>query len=269
MHRAILVAGTALMLVSRPAAAQHEHDEQHDHGVHTHRGPGPHFIDAFFTENAYIERKLRPDLFVSTGDEGERYTGQLEVEWAVIPRVSLIVHAPLHHLRPAAGSSQTGIGDIAVGPKLAVINDRTRFILALGADVHLPTGDETRGLGEGHAAAAPFLLAWLPFGPERRLLLQGSGHAEIPIDSDEDTHAEVSTALSWTSPLGVTPLVEGIVEFPVSGDEEASWAIAPGFRWEFAQAWELGAAVRVPVAGPKEEDVRLAFGLIRHFPLPR
>ncbi len=235
---------------------------------HSHTGPGPHFIDAFFTENAYIERKIRPDLFVATADEGERYTLQVEVEWALVPNLSLITHVPFHHLSPAVGPSPTGLGDVSIGPKLAVINDRRRFILALGADLELPTGDADRGLGEEHAAAAPFLLAWIPFGGERRWLLQTSGHLDVPLAGDEDPHAEVSAALSWTSPLGLTPIVEGIAEFSTGGGP-AAWAVAPQFRWEVAHHWEIGAAVRLPVSGPKEEDIRLAFGFIKHFHLPR
>ena len=52
---------------------------------------------------------------------------------------------------------------------------------------------------------------------------------------------------------------------------DPSWWIAPGFRWEFAFEWELGASVHVPVTGPEadEQDIHLAFGLIKHFPLPR
>lgn len=272
MMRRLLAAGAvAVGLVGTPASAQratpvHEHDTGH---VHTHRGPGPHFIDAFFTENAYVERKIRPDLGFVAGPEGDRYFGTLEVEWAVAPAISLIVHAPFQHLRPDQGDAQTGFGDASIGAKYAVVNDRTRFIFALGADLALPTGDETRGLGTGHAAAAPFALAWLPFGPERRWLLQGGAHVEIPLAGDESEHLEIGGALSWTSSLGITPLLEGIVEIPLDR-EAASWFVAPEARWEFLPAWEAGAAIRIPLAGPEadEEDWRLLVGLIRHFRLP-
>ncbi|MDH3459114.1 MAG: hypothetical protein OER90_19915 [Gemmatimonadota bacterium] len=47
--------------------------------------------------------------------------------------------------------------------------------------------------------------------------------------------------------------------------------MAPGFRWEFVEAWELGASVRIPLSGPEadEEDFRAVFGFLWHFPLPR
>lgn len=259
-----------LACVFAPAmAASQQPEEKHGHGVHSHRGPGPHFIDAFFTENAYIERKVRPDLFVQIGEEGDHYTAQLEVEWALWRNFSVIVHAPfVQHVSPTDGAGQTGIGDLSIGPKLAVINDREAFILALGGDLAIPTGDAERGLGEEHAAAAPFLLAWLPFGPDRRWLAQSGVHIDVPLEGDEHAHAEVSAALSWTSPLGVTPIIEAISEFSVEGGP-TSWAVAPEVRWEFAPAWEVGAAVRVPVGGPREEDVRIAVGVIRHFALPQ
>ena len=261
---------TVLCMGTVPAAAQdHEHDD-HSHGIHSHRGPGPHFIDAFFVENAYIERKIRPDIGFATGPEGQRYLGQLEVEWAVLAPVSLILHAPVEHRRPETGPSETGIGDLALGAKYAIVNDRSQFILAVGSDVHLPTGDEARGFGEEHAAAAPFLLAWLPFGPDRRWLLQTSGHLDIPLGGDESEHAELGAVVSWTSPVGVTPMLEGLTEFGLEGGDP-SWFVAPGFRWEFAPAWEAGASARIPIGGPEadEKDLRILVGLIRHFPLPR
>ena len=262
---AVFVAGAAV-----PLRAQQQDAHDHDHGeVHSHRGPGPHFIDAFFTENAYIERKLRPDFFFSNGDEGQTYTAQLEVEWALIPNLAIITHIPFHHLSPELGSSETGLGDIGIGPKLAVVNDRQRFILAVGGDFDLPTGDADRGLGEEHAAFAPFVLAWLPFGAERRWLLQTSSHIEIPLTSEPASErVELSSAVSWTSPLGLTPILEGIVEFATDGGP-ATWYVAPEFRLEVGGGFEVGAGVRIPVSGPREDDYRLAIGAIRHFPLPR
>lgn len=265
----LAIAGLAL-LAPTGARAQHAHDrgEAHDH-VHSHRGPGPHFIDAFYSENAYLERKLRTDLLYATRDVGDRRTAQLEVEWAVSRRVAFIMHAPVHSFAGPDPARATGVGDLSIGAKVAVINDRRAFILATGLDVEMPTGSERRTLGEGHWAAAPFVLAWLPFGPERRWLLQGAGHVDVPLTRDPERHGTFSAALSWTSPLGVTPLVEGIVEVPLRGDERAAWAVAPGLRWEFAEAWEAGVSLRVPVGRPGDENVRIAAGLIRHFALPR
>ncbi|GBD31940.1 hypothetical protein HRbin33_00901 [bacterium HR33] len=268
MRRTLLAAGAAAVFWTLPAAAQHP-EHTHEHGeVHSHRGPGPHFIDAFFTENAYIERKVRPDLLASIEEGSRRYTAHLEVEWALHPDISIIVHAPAHHLVRDGLPAETGLGDISVGPKVAVLNDRSAFILSLGADLELGTGDESRGLGEGHSALAPFLLAWIPFGKERRALLQTALHVGFPLAAGHEAHGEASAALSWTSPLGLTPILEGIVEFGFEG-EETDWAVAPEFRWEFAPAWELGAGAKIRVSGPGEEKLRLTVGAIRHFPLPR
>jgi len=270
MSRMLLAA--AALAVAAPLMAQeaHEHGD-HDHGtdVHSHRGPGPHFIDAFFVENAYFERKIRPDLMFAGGDAGDIMTAQVEVEWALRPSFGLIVHAPFHAIAPTGGSNESGIGDIAIGSKIGLVNDRRRLIVSTGADFIAPTGDEARGLGEGHWAAAPFLLAWVPFGPERRWLLQGALHADLPLEGSEHGHAETGVALSWTSPLGVTPMLEGIVEIPLDSGEETGTAVAPGFRWEFAEGWEAGASLRLRVSGPREETRRFAVGLIHHFPMPR
>ncbi len=267
MRRTLLAAGAAAFLTV-PALAQHgEHGHQHGE-VHSHRGPGPHFIDAFFTENAYIERKVRPDLLTSIADGSRLYTAHLEVEWALHPDFSVIVHVPAHYLLRDALPAETGIGDISVGPKFAVLNNRSASIVSVGADLELATGDESRALGAGHSALAPFLLAWIPFGKERRWLLQTALHVDFPLAAGHEAEGEASAALSWTSPLGLTPILEGIVEFGFEG-EETNWALAPEFRWEFAPAWELGAGARIRVSGPEEEKARLIVGAIRHFPLPR
>jgi hypothetical protein len=271
MRRALACAVVGACLAGGPLTAQqeeHHHPADVEH-AHSHQGPGPHFIDAFFTENAYIERKIRPDVGFAAGPEGNRWLAEVEVEWALAAPFSLIAHAPFQQLRPEGGDTETGIGDVTLGAKYALVNDRSRFILAVGGDVDLPTGDETRGLGEGHAALAPFVLAWVPFGPERRFLFQTGVHIDIPLAGEEGEHAQIGGVLSWTSPLGVSPIVEGIVEVPFDGGA-ASWFVAPEARWEFLDGWEAGAALRVPVGGPEsdEEDWRLVVGLIRHFALP-
>lgn len=270
-HLSVTVAAAAALFAPVAAQAQHAHDRGEHQGerVHSHRGPGPHFIDAFHTENAYLERKIRPDVLYAVRDGGDRWTGLLEVEWAVGPNVSVILHAPIHHFAGPAPAPVTGLGDVSLGTKVALINHRRAFILATGLDVEVPTGSERRALGEGHWSAAPFVLAWLPFGPERRWLLQSAGHVDVPLTRDPEPHGTFSAAVSWTSPLGVTPLVEGMVEVPLQGDGATMWAVAPGLRWEFAEAWEAGVSLRVPVGRPREEEVRLATGLIRHFALPR
>lgn len=270
MHLRLLAAVPVLLALPVTAAAQHaDHANQHDDGeIHSHRGPGPHFIDAFFTENAFIERKVRPDVFAASGEEGDEVEGELEVEWALARNLSLIVKAPFRSISPEVGSAESGVGDMSIGTKWAVINHRRAFILALGADLMILTGDSDRGLGEEHSELTPFVLGWIPFGEDRRWGIQTAAHLSIPLASEEDPHAEVSAALSWTSPLGLTPIVELITEFSTGGGP-AAWSLAPEFRWEFAPEWELGAAVRLPISDTREADYEIAFGLIRHFALPR
>jgi Putative MetA-pathway of phenol degradation len=265
--------GLALLATRPVLAQQHEHDHSHtrEPDVHSHRGPGPHFIDAFHTENAYLERKIRPDVFYRSAEDADVVTANLEVEWAVVSRVALILHAPVHSRRPAEGGRETGLGDLSLGAKVALVHRPRLVIVSTGLDLTVPSGDEDRGLGAGHAALEPFALAWLPFGPARRWSLQAAGHLDVPLAGDEAVGAEVSAALSWTSPLGITPLIEGITEFPVEGGGRANWWVAPGIRWEFAPSWEVGGSLRVGLSGPEvdEEDYQVAFGLIRHFALPR
>lgn len=258
-----LLWAVACCCATAPLAAQ----DTHLHHMHSHRGAGPHFIDAFFTENAYLERKIRPDVFTSHGDGGTVSGAQIEVEWALLRNVAAIIHAPVLHLAPTGGSTETGLGDASIGLKVAPINDRSRLIVAFGSDLDLPTGNQSRGLGEGHAVAAPFALAWVPFGPEKRFLLQAGFHAEVPLVSGAEKHGEAGLVLSWTSPQGISPIVEGIAHIPLDGGA-TSWSVAPEVRWEFREGWETGAGVKLPVSGPRENDYQVIVGLIHHFALP-
>ncbi len=266
MKTTLAVAIVCCSLATTPVVAQHEGQ----HHADSHGGPGPHLVDAFFTEHAFIERKIRADFSFMNTDDWNRFTGQIEVEWAISPNAALIVRAPMHYIDRPESFDNSGVGDIALGSKLAVVNNQDAFILAVGAELTMPTGNAARGLGSEHAWAGPFALAWLPFGPDRRWTFQTASHLEIPFAGDEGAEAEVATALSWTSPLGVTPTFETISVFPLGGGG-ASWWAAPGFRWSFFSNSEMGASLRIPVTGPEaaEENIQIVLGFIRHFPVPR
>lgn len=263
----LALAAGAACLAPRAALAQHEHEHAEQGEVHSHRGPGPHYIDGFYTENAYLERKIRPDLVATTGDWGDRWTAHVEVEWALTHDLALIAHAPFLRQSLTGAGTETGLGDVSVGGKYAIVNGR-EFILATGADLELATGSESRGLGEGHTTAEPFLLAWIPFGGARRWLLQLAGHAELPLVAAPERRAALRAALSWTSPLGVTPLLEAMTDAPLGSGGPTTWAVAPGFRWEFREAWEVGASLRLPLGSVREDDAQVTVGFIHHFPKP-
>ena len=59
MRCAHLTWGALALLQGTPALAQQIEPEHGPAQVHSHQGAGPHFIDAFYTENAYLERKIR------------------------------------------------------------------------------------------------------------------------------------------------------------------------------------------------------------------
>ena len=266
-----------MMAAVLPAAlaAQDQHPPVDDHHAEPHAeahpdhgGPGPHFMDAFFIENAFIATKIRPDLAFTSVADGSVGTGSVEVEWGVGERFSLIAHAPYHRMVDL-GHAERGLGDLGVGGKVALINRPGSFILSGGAKLEIATGDAARHLGHGYWAAEPFLFAWVPFGPEKRFSFQSAALVKIPFDRLEQDQAEIGAALTWTSPIAVTPVLEAITEFEFA-HVDPSWWIAPGFRFPVASGWEIGASFRLPVAGPTshEEDYRFVFGLVRVIRLP-
>lgn len=242
-----------------------EHAEEHvDHG-----GPGPHFIDAFYVENAFLAKKIRPDVAFQTGSRGDVTTGSVEIEWSFLNKFSLVAHAPFHRMDDGHGNVDSGVGDMGVGAKFTLVNRPSSFILSAGAKLEIPTGNDEKHLGHGYAAMEPFVFAWLPFGPEKRFSLQTAALLLMPFEDHAHRKAELAAALTWTSPLGLTPVVEGITEFDPA-DVDPSWWVAPGFRLPVAPGWEIGASYRIPLSGPEshEEDYRFLFGLVRVIELP-
>jgi hypothetical protein len=92
------------------------------------------------------------------------------LEFAIDPRLSVFVNAPVRFINPDQNANAHGWGDLSFGGKYAFVSDQTR-VLSLQLQVIVPTGREELGLGSGVTWLEPGLLyqeqlceAWQVFG---------------------------------------------------------------------------------------------------------
>lgn len=272
MRSRMVIAAFAVALLPAGLLAQDgHHAETSDHGEEhvDHGGPDPHFIDACFVENAFLAKKIRPDVAFQTGEHGSVGTGSVEFEWSFFDRVSLVAHAPFHRMNDGSGHVVSGVGDMGLGAKFALVNRPSSFILSVGAKLEIPTGNEAEHLGHGYSALEPFLFAWVPFRPEKRFSFQTAALYLRPFDDQAHRKAELAAALTWTGPSSLTPMLEAITEFDPD-HVDPNWWIAPGFRLPVAGGWEIGASYRIALSGPEAqvEGDRFVLGLVRVIELP-
>ena len=91
---------------------------------------------------------------------------QVVINYGVVPNLQLHVIAPFSFSAPKGASTQYGYGDTELGAKYRFIEETEhRPQVGIFPLVELPSGDSTRGLGNGKAQV--FLPIWLQksFGP--------------------------------------------------------------------------------------------------------
>ena len=73
-----------------------------------------------------------------------------DLNYGFQPNVQLKAEFPLLYVHPSEGSPQLGLGDTLVGAKWRFLEERERSPqLGVYPQIHLPTGNGRRGLGEG------------------------------------------------------------------------------------------------------------------------
>jgi len=232
------------------------------------KGVGPYRVDMWYTQNAFVMRKIRPEFFyLAEKGDASQWTLPIEAEYALTRDFSMTLGVPVNGWS-AEGTSEAGLGDITVEAKYAILNEDSKiFSGVLGVD--LPSGDEGKGLGEGHVSLEVGPRLWLPFGRDERFEFQLATPFDIPFESDADVGGEIDAALAWTSPHGLTLLVEGITDFSFDGGDP-NWYVAPGLQWQLTRGYMVGASIRLPLGGPEadEQDYTLAFGLLKEWEMP-
>lgn len=206
---------------------------------------------SFFTEKAFPENEtVWATSFTGRGERS--VANDLIYERRIGSRSQIEAVVPVNFQQSADGGWVRGLGDIAFAFKRTLYASmHTGRIAAAGAEVILPTGKESSGLGNGYTVVEPFAM-WGQILP-RNFFLQMHGGAEFPTDSAQAKEAYVRTALGTTFfgnrgfGRAWSPQVEVLWARPEGGTAE--WDIVPQLQITLSKLQHVMVAggVRIPV----------------------
>ncbi len=149
---------------------------------------------AQITEKAFPEDEAVVE-FVANAEHETSAEMQLIYEKRFGPRAQIEIAVPFALEEDASGSNEAGLGDIALGAKVAVWHSKQRGgIVSVAGELVVPTGDRDRGLGGGTVVLEPALLYGqiLP----RDFFLHAQLLGEFPTRGDRgDDEAQLRLAL--------------------------------------------------------------------------
>jgi hypothetical protein len=259
------------------------HDDEHEHfdsfgpphHRHTTKDGFPVF-EAFKTDHAFIERKVRVDFLTTThADQGRANQSQFngELFWAFNNRIAGVIATPLIFRNAQDVGRVTGFGDLEIGARFVAFNAEYS-ILTFGLNISAPTGNSGEGLGEGFTSVGPVALLWHDLGGGN--VLQSECAVESPVGVHEGEslfryNFAFSHTLRSTEHLRffhwLTPLIELNGLTSLNGDSSGCTEIdlTPGVRWAITNEDHAGIAFSFPISGTRDFDNQFIVSFIHHF----
>ena len=206
---------------------------------------------AFFTEKAFPENEAVWTMALNGGRE-RSIESELIYERRLGSRNQIEVAAPFSAFRDGSGQWSRGLGDIAVGFKRMLHADLQRGQIAAAAlEVILPSGNASRGLGNGYTVVEPSAM-WGQTLP-RDSYFQLHAGIELPTESTAPRETFVRSALGTTVAAdrgfgrAWSPQVELLWARPERGPSE--WDVVPQLQVTLSKLQHvmLAAGVRVPI----------------------
>jgi hypothetical protein len=218
-------------------------------------------IEEFLTaEPSYVQRRGEFELSSAFDlrKPGDGWRVPVLVEYGITDRLEAEVEA-MYHSVPGDGARNRGPGDVELGLHYALRRDVRRVAVTLGADIGLPAGDETRGLGAGEAGVELFGIAGLELG---RSELHVTGRVEV---EDEKIRPALDAAavvprgdfrftleanvLSGEEGSGARPAQPPLEGEPAGETEDLLVVVTPGLFHRPGPEIEYGLGVPIGLTG--------------------
>lgn len=208
---------------------------------------------AFFTEKAFPENEAVWTTAIGTGD-AHGVSNRVVYEHRIGSRNWYEVVVPVELQPKGAGSTWSrGLGDLVVaGRRVFYANAKRGSIFAAGAELTLPTGKESLGLGSGYMVYEPLAMWGQMIGANG--FLQFYGGVEIPSDrargSDEGflrTAGGYTFARDQGHGRAWTPMTELLLAKPKGSSTEVD--VVPQLQVSLSKLQHvlLDVGVRIPI----------------------
>jgi len=227
------------------------------------------FPRAMFTEKAYPEDEA---VITTTliGEGPDSITHEFVWEQRFGPLNQMELNLPI--TRADLGEPEgwkSGTGDLGIGVKHTMRHSLERgAILAVGGELVLPTGDETKGFGAGTTVLETHVLYGkaLP----RDAFVQFQGVLEFPHDSALEDEAVFRAAIgkTWTAdaPFGrsFTPMLEALANRELESGASTEWDLVPQVQISLSKRQHvLGAVgIRQPITDRGNRSTEFVFYLL-------
>ena len=175
----------------------------------------------------------------TAGDSGDL---AVAVNVGVLVNLEASVAGTLAVDDPAGGKTESGLGDAFLGVKYRFLDEASPWPALLArVTLRLPTGDETRGLGDGHVSIGLLLAASRTLGA---VTLTGNvGYTITTGDADADV-VFLAASVEWAV-RGPWRLVGEVVgEIAVGRDADDTAVVRLGFTWDVFDAGDAKGLLR-------------------------
>ena len=208
------------------------------------------FPAPLYTEKAYPENETLLKTFIDKGGSSET---RLIYEHRIGARGQYELMLPYVNLETGTGHWQQGLGDVAVAYKhVLAASSQKGYILSAAAELALPTGSESAGIGAGHATLESFLA----FGKAlpKDFFMQGRAIYVAPLDSstrEAELHLNFGRVMTLGGPYGrqINPMVELLGARELQSGATTQWDWAPQMQISLNQRQHLlvGFGARLPL----------------------
>jgi mono/diheme cytochrome c family protein len=187
---------------------------------------------ALMTEKAFPENEALVATTISRRG-GAAVSNSFIYEHRIGPRSQWELVVPIAARRNSEGGAWSqGIGDVAAALKHVVFHSLDRgAIVSAGAEISLPTGSPSAGLGSGTAAFEPFVSAGQIIGDNA--FIQAQAGVELPVSRTKATReafwrlAAGRTFYNGRFHREWTPMIELVAARTLRGGANTQWNVVP------------------------------------------